>query len=57
MPTLAVQKGEAGARLAIAERDAPTIHIYDVRSGSEWPVSSVTVRGQLCAFKRTSDVS
>jgi len=38
------QRGEAGARLAIAERDAPVIHIYDARSGSDQPISSVTVR-------------
>lgn len=39
-----MQKGEAGARLAIAERDLPTIHVYDVRSGSDERVASVKAR-------------
>ncbi|KAK9833523.1 hypothetical protein WJX81_001231 [Elliptochloris bilobata] len=39
------KKGEAGARLAIAERDLPIIHIYDARSGSDQPTASVKVHG------------
>ena len=44
----AAQKGEAGARLAIADRDQPIVHIYDARSGSDQPVASVKVLGCLC---------
>jgi hypothetical protein len=49
---LSAQRGEAGARLAIAERDAPLIHIYDARSGSDQPISSVTVRRRPAALAR-----
>ncbi len=48
------QRGEAGARLAIAERDAPVIHIYDARSGSDQPISSVTVRWRPAALAASS---
>ena len=34
------QRGEAQARLAVADRDAAVVHIYDTRSGSDDPVAS-----------------
>ena len=35
------QKGQAQARLAIADQDSPNIHIYDTRGGSNEPVASI----------------
>ncbi len=34
------QRGEAQARLAVADRDGAVVHIYDTRSGSDDPVAS-----------------
>lgn len=30
-----LQRGEAAAKLAIADQDSPAVHIFDIRSGSE----------------------
>ena len=37
----ALQRGEAAAKLAIADQDSPNIHIYDIRSGSEEPLEQI----------------
>ena len=34
------QRGEAQAKLAVADRDAAVVHVYDTRSGSDDPVAS-----------------
>lgn len=36
-----VQKGQAQAKLAIADQDTPNIHIYDARGGSNEPMDSI----------------
>jgi len=36
-----VQKGQAQAKLAIADQDTPNIHIYDARGGSNEPMASI----------------
>lgn len=36
-----MQKGQAQAKLAIADQDTPSIHIYDTRGGSSEPLDSV----------------
>ena len=36
-----VQKGQAQAKLAIADQDTPDIHIYDARGGSNVPMASI----------------
>jgi peptidylprolyl isomerase domain and WD repeat-containing protein 1 len=38
-----MQKGDSRTKLAVAERDTPTIHIYDARSGSEEPLESFSL--------------
>ncbi|KAL0033286.1 hypothetical protein WJX77_001863 [Trebouxia sp. C0004] len=35
------KKGQAQAKLAIADQDTPNIHIYDARGGSNEPVASI----------------
>ena len=40
---LRVQRGEAQAKLAIADRDSPAVHLYDARSGSNEAVGSAAV--------------
>lgn len=35
-----MQKGDSKTKLAVAERDSPLVHIYDVRSGSDEPIES-----------------
>ena len=30
-----LQRGEAAAKLAIADQDSPAVHIFDIRGGSE----------------------
>ncbi|GBF99133.1 peptidyl-prolyl cis-trans isomerase [Raphidocelis subcapitata] len=37
-----VKPGDARSRLAISDLNSPAIHVYDVRSGSDDPVGSVT---------------
>lgn len=45
------QPGDAEAKLAIADRDSPTIHVFDIRSGSNDPVHSFAVhRAPLTAM-------
>lgn len=41
------KKGEAQARLAVADADSAQVHIYDARSGSNDPIKSMKV-GALC---------
>ena len=36
-----MQKGQAQAKLAIADQDTPTVHIYDARGGSNEPLDSI----------------
>ena len=36
-----LQRGEAAAKLAIADQDSPNIHIFDIRSGSEEPLEQI----------------
>ena len=36
-----MQKGQAQAKLAIADQDTPTIHIYDARGGNNEPLDSI----------------
>ncbi len=36
-----MQKGQAQAKLAIADQDTPNIHIYDARGGSNEPMASL----------------
>ena len=36
-----MQKGQAQAKLALADQDTPSIHIYDARGGSSEPMDSV----------------
>ena len=36
-----LQKGQAQAKLAIADQDTPSIHVYDARGGSNEPVASI----------------
>lgn len=38
-----MQRGEAQAKLAIADRDSPAVHLYDARSGSNEAVGSAAV--------------
>lgn len=46
-----MQPGDAEAKLAIADRDSPTIHVFDIRSGSNDPVHSFAVhRAPLTAM-------
>jgi hypothetical protein len=40
---MAPQKGEAQAKLAIADQDTPTVSVYDARSGSNEPLATVSV--------------
>ena len=37
----ALQKGQAQAKLAIADQDTPSVHIYDARGGSSEPLDSI----------------
>ena len=37
------QRGEAQAKLAIADRGSPAVHLYDARSGSNEAVGSASV--------------
>ena len=37
----AAQRGEAAAKLAVADQDSPAVHLYDVRSGSEEPLQQI----------------
>ena len=47
----AVQAGDAQARLAIADKDSPNIHVFDVRAGSNEPMETFTVhRAPLTAM-------
>ena len=36
-----MQKGQAQAKLAIADQDTPTVHIFDARGGSNEPLDSI----------------
>lgn len=38
---LGVQKGQAQAKLAIADQDTASIHIYDARGGSSEPAATI----------------
>ena len=50
-----MQKGQALAKLAIADQDTPSIHIYDARGGSSEPVSSIKPhRAPLLAMRFNS---
>ena len=36
-----MQKGQAQAKLAIADQDTPSVHIYDARGGSSEPLDTI----------------
>ena len=36
-----LQRGEAAAKLAIADQESPNVHIFDIRSGSEEPLEQI----------------
>jgi peptidylprolyl isomerase domain and WD repeat-containing protein 1 len=38
----ALQKGDAASKLAISDLNSSAIHIYDVASGSEEPIASLS---------------
>lgn len=38
-----LQKGDSNTTLAVAELDSPSVHVYDVRSGSDEPIDSFQV--------------
>ena len=42
-PIAGVQAGRAQATLAVADQDSPTLHTYDVRSGSDTPLETFSV--------------
>lgn len=48
------QKGEAKARLAISDLNAPAIHIFDARSGTDSPeaVVEVSPASALCCAQQ-----
>jgi peptidylprolyl isomerase domain and WD repeat-containing protein 1 len=37
-----MQKGDAASKLAISDLNSPAIHLYDVASGSEEPIASLS---------------
>lgn len=37
------QRGDSNTKLAVAELEGPSVHVYDVRSGSEEPMESFEV--------------
>ena len=40
---LVLQAGRAQATLVVADQDSPTLHAYDVRSGSDQPLETFSV--------------
>lgn len=50
-----MQKGQAQAKLAIADQDTPSIHIYDARGGSSDPLDSIQIhRAPVLAMRYNS---
>ena len=35
-----IQRGDSNTKLAVSELDSPSLHVYDVRSGSDEPMES-----------------
>lgn len=44
------KQGDVKAKLAISDRDSPSVHIYDARSGSNESIASREVSSSLSIF-------